>query len=400
MSQTPQTEGEETNTAGVPSGEQTTACGTSTNCALKSARLRKQPKEAVRRRHQTGTGSGSTSAPMRKTTQASGQPSGGAKAALKAVVGPACGELSATAVASRRRLRQQATGTPRNDDSWMVAGSEVAQWVNKLDVMEEKIKQREVNLKRMRAHLAAAGRCMVDFTNPVEWHEQMIAELPWPVRHGRALSDRQVAVNVEAQTLTQRLMAVTQQAVKSEAIMRQLEAERSALFASVESRCLDKLESILVEYSACLTFAPTRWALVRELVRTDGITPALARVNHRLEGTGLRLDFHFAPTRPSAGRPSSSRPSTTEHWWVVPEVETPTITISSDSDSDSDVEKTLTCRCDPCRKEIAAAAAQKVSTSAPAAATTTTTTTATPEVVVSAVAAKGAARGTKRKTDQ
>ncbi len=59
------------------------------------------------------------------------------------------------------------------------------------------------------------------------------------MRHGRALSDRQVAVNVQAQMLTQRLMSVTQQAVKSEAVMRQLEAERSALFASVEDRCLE-----------------------------------------------------------------------------------------------------------------------------------------------------------------
>ncbi len=84
----------------------------------------------------------------------------------------------------------------------MLAGSEVAQWVNRLDVMEAKIKAREVNLKKMRAHLAAAKRCMVDFTDPVEWHEQMIAEIPWPVRHGRALSDRQVAVNIEAQTLS------------------------------------------------------------------------------------------------------------------------------------------------------------------------------------------------------
>ena len=180
--------------------------------------------------------------------------------------------------------------------------------------------------------------------------------------------------------------------------MRQLEAERSALFASVEGRCLDKLESILEEYSACLTFTLTRWALVRELVQKDGIMPALARVSHRLEGTGLRLDFHFAPTRPSAGLPSSSRPSTNEHWWMVPEVETTTITISSDSDKAG---KTLTCKCDPCKTETAVAAAKKVSTSAPTA-TTTTTTSATPEVTVTvtSVAAKGAARGTKRKTDQ
>ncbi len=73
---------------------------------------------------------------------------------------------------------------------------------NRLDVMEAKIKARKVNLKKMRVHLAATKRCMVDFTDPVEWHEQMIAEIPWPVQHRRALSDRQVAVNVEAQTLT------------------------------------------------------------------------------------------------------------------------------------------------------------------------------------------------------
>ncbi len=133
---------------------------------------------------------------MEKTTTESGQPSDGVK------VGPACKGHSAHVVASRRLLRQQAAGTLRSDDSWMVAGSEVAQGVNRLDVMEAKIKARKVNLKKMRVHLAAAKRCMVDFTDPVEWHEQMIAEIPWPVRHRRALSDQQVAVNVEAQTLT------------------------------------------------------------------------------------------------------------------------------------------------------------------------------------------------------
>ncbi len=65
-------------------------------------------------------------------------------------------------------------------------------------------------------------------------------------------------------------------------------------------------------------------------MQKDGVMPALSRVNHRLEGTGLRLDFHFAPTRPSHGRASSSRPSTTEHWWRVVEVES--IVISSDLD--------------------------------------------------------------------
>ncbi len=262
----------------------------------------------------------------------------------------------------------------------------------------EEIKKREINLKKMRAHLAAAGRCMVDLTNPVKWHEQMIAELPWPVRHRCALLDRQVAVNVEAQMLTQRMMSVTQQAVKSEAVMRQLEAERSALFASVEDHCLEKLESILEEYSACLTYAPTRWALVRELVRKDGVAPALARVNHRLEGTGLRLDFHFVPTRPSPGLPSSSRPSTNDHWCRIPEVESITI---SDSDSDSDAEgKTVPYLCQVSKKTAAAGTAGRASTSAPAATTTTTTTTETAAVMTPSAAVKGAIRGVKRKTDQ
>ena len=168
--------------------------------------------------------------------------------------------------ASRRLVRQQAAGEPRNDDAWLVAGHKVVQWVNKLEVMEDKIKKRETNLKRVRGHLKATKRYMTDFTNPVEWHEQMIAEIPWPVRDGRTLSDRQVAVNVQAQTLTQRLMAVTRQAVQADAVMRQLEVERSSIFASIEDPCLEKLESILEEYSACLTLAPTRCAMMRELV--------------------------------------------------------------------------------------------------------------------------------------
>ncbi len=167
--------------------------------------------------------------------------------------------------------------------------------------------------------------------NTVEWHEEMITELPLPVRQGRALSDRQVIVNVQAQMLTQCLMAVTQRAIKSEAVIRQLEAERSALFASVEGRCLDKLESVLEKYSACLTYAPTRWALLRELIRKDRVTPALSRVNHRQEGTEVRLDFHFTPKRPSHGRASSCRQSTTEHWWR--ESDTESIVISWDTDS-------------------------------------------------------------------
>ncbi len=103
---------------------------------------------------------------------------------------------------------------------------------------------------------------------------------------------------------------------------------------SVEGRCLEKAESILEEYSACLTHAPTRWALLRELIRWDGVTPALARINHRLEGIGLRLDFHFAPTKLLFGLSTCSRPSTREHWWKVPE--TGTIDISSDEDEDKE----------------------------------------------------------------
>ncbi len=95
----------------------------------------------------------------------------------------------------RRKVKE---GAPRNDDHWLVAGTEVAQWVNKLNVMEDKIKMREAYLKKFQTHLGAAKRYSVDFTDPVMWLEQMIAKLPWPVRHGRALADRKVAVNVEA----------------------------------------------------------------------------------------------------------------------------------------------------------------------------------------------------------
>ncbi len=148
-----------------------------------------------------------------------------------------------------------------------------------------------------------------------------------------------------------------------------------------------------------LSYSLTRWALVRELVRKDGVTPALAQVNHRLERTGLRLDFHFAPTRPSLGHPSSSRPSTNEHWWRVPEAERATIVIS-----DSDVEeKTIPCRCGQGECATTEVAVEKASTSAPAVTTTATTaaaaattTTATPAAALTKVTT----RGVKRKTDQ
>ena len=138
----------------------------------------------------------------------------------------------------------------------------------------------------------------------------------------------------------------------------------------MEDRCLEKLESILEEYSACLTYPLTRWALMKELVRKDRVTPALSRVNHRLEGTGLRLDFHFAPTTPSHGRASSSRPSMTEHWWRVPDVES--IILSLDMDSDEldawceaahnarEIERQIERHCQ-CKKKKAAAA-EKAST--------------------------------------
>ncbi len=234
--------------------------------------LLKEATAVVHRQRTARKKPSSTSAPMKRMTPASGLPSAGVEAEA------ACEHRTPAAVAASRRLvRQQAAGEPRNDDAWLVAGHEVVQWVNKLEVMEDKIKKRETNLKRVLGHLEAAKRYMTDFTNPVEWHEQMIAEIPLPVRQGRALSDRQVAVNVQAQTLTQRLMAVTAQAVQAEAVMRQLEVERSTIFARIEDHCLEKLESILEEYSDCLTFAPTRWGLMRELVRKDGVTLVLLR---------------------------------------------------------------------------------------------------------------------------
>ncbi len=46
----------------------------------------------------------------------------------------------------------------------------------------------------------------------MEWHEEMITETLWPVRHGRAMTYGQIAKNVEASKLTQRLMLVTRRA--------------------------------------------------------------------------------------------------------------------------------------------------------------------------------------------
>ena len=177
--------------------------------------LLKEATAVVHRQRAARKKSSSTSAPMKTTTPASGLPSAGVEAEA------ACDHRMPAAVAASWRLVcQQAAGEPRNDDAWLVAGHEVVQWVNKLEVMEDKIRKRETNLKRVRGHLEAAKRYMTDFTNPVECHEQMITEIPWTVRPGRTLSDRQVAVNEQAQMLTQRLMSVTRQAVQAEAVMR------------------------------------------------------------------------------------------------------------------------------------------------------------------------------------
>ncbi len=169
----------------------------------------------------------------------------------------------------------------------------------------------------------------------------MLAKLPWKAKNGRTITDKQIAGNIQASKLTQRLMSVTQRAVTAEKSLQVLNAKRSALFVSVEGRCIAKLENILEEFSACLTYAPTRWALMCKLSQRDEITPALARVNHQLERTGLRLDYHFAPTKPSHGRMTYTRPSTEEHWWTVPKVES--VTISSDiSDSEESKEAETT----------------------------------------------------------
>ncbi len=104
-------------------------------------------------------------------------------------------------------LKRKADAKSNVSTEWEItAGSEVAQWLTKLDVMEEKIKKRETCLKKFRAHLEAAKKYSVDFTNPVEWHEEMLTELPWKARHVHALTDRQIARNLEPEKLTQRLM--------------------------------------------------------------------------------------------------------------------------------------------------------------------------------------------------
>ena len=98
----------------------------------------------------------------------------------------------------------------RVSSEWITEKSEIAQWVTKLNIMEDKIKKHKANLKKFRAHLEAVKRYSVDFTNPVEWHKEMLARLPWRAKHRRAMTERQIAGNVEASKLTQRLMAVTQ----------------------------------------------------------------------------------------------------------------------------------------------------------------------------------------------
>ncbi len=280
----------------------------------------------------------STSDPMQRTTTASGSPSGDGATAGTSAAG-ACQESDpqpGTSSGSRPPPpKRRVTEEEELDHEWgCVSETEVAQWIGLLQIMEAKIKVREGNLKKFRALIAEAKKYAVDFRNPIEWHEEMLAEFPWKARHGRAMTDRQIATSVQPEKLTQRLMAVTRRAVILEQSVRRLERERSALFVSVEGRCLEKAESILEEYSACLTHAPTHWALLREIIRRDGVTPAIARVNQRLKSVGLRLDFHFAPTKPSFGLSTCSRPSTREHWWRVPEGGT--IDISSDEDEDEE----------------------------------------------------------------
>ncbi len=65
----------------------------------------------------------------------------------------------------------------------------------------------------------------------------------------------------------------------------------------MEGNSLVLLQRIFEELSTCLTHAPTRWELMRELILSGGATPVLTRVDQRLRGTGLWLDFHFNPAR-------------------------------------------------------------------------------------------------------
>ena len=261
-------------------------------------RLRQEAWEILRHRTPTGVKQNSTLALMKRTTPVSGSQSGGS---AEAEAGVSCGGDKTPPMKTLLLCLRRKAGACQTDinGELQVTGNRVAQWVNKLNVMEDKIKRREANQKKSRAHLEVVRRYAVDFTNLVEGHEEMLAELPWLMKQGRALTDRPISMNLQASKLTQQLMTVTQRAVTTEKAIQALEEERSALFVSVEGRCLVKLESICEEYSACLTYAPMRWALKRELFQKDGITPALARVNHCLEGLGLRLDLHFAPTRPS-----------------------------------------------------------------------------------------------------
>ncbi len=53
--------------------------------------------------------------------------------------------------------------------------------------MEDNIKRREENLNKFWAHMETEKRYAVDYTNPVKWHDEMLAKVPWKVTHNAPL---------------------------------------------------------------------------------------------------------------------------------------------------------------------------------------------------------------------
>ncbi len=92
---------------------------------------------------------------MKRMTSASGSLSLGN---AEAEVGAACKKTPPIKTPPLCLRRKE--GTCRGDTSgdWLVAGNEVAQWVNNLDIIEDKIKYREANLKKFWSHCEAAKR--------------------------------------------------------------------------------------------------------------------------------------------------------------------------------------------------------------------------------------------------
>ena len=100
---------------------------------------------------------------MKTTPHGSGSPSSGT---VEGGAKPSCnhGIVTVPMKTPLIHLRRKERADPEGE--FLVAGSAVAQWVNKIDITEERLKRQEDYLKKFRAHLDAAKKYLVDFTNP------------------------------------------------------------------------------------------------------------------------------------------------------------------------------------------------------------------------------------------